>query len=296
MATCEQVILLRDGSTNTNDEKTYTQTYFVQFSDGNATPVDAEYANDGTTSIPYLGYSFYGRAVKEIQAERMEEDKTCFTVTVSYTNKIDDDDNEGTEGEPWQLEFNADAITFSEEISEDINGDPIVLPTGEPVNPALQKEYYDEEFTIGFNQDTVPWSDIQTCRGKINSDNITLNFDAAPRTFSPKTLRLTKANIRWEGYAKGWRMTYYFVYRPDTFTVKIQAKSFHHLDGTSGLVRNVGANGQVLNEPQFLNADGTDYVTNGGTLPSPLEFEIYEAVAFTTLLDGKDDFTKKGTS
>jgi len=191
-------------------------------------------------------------------------------------------------GVKWRCEVSEDTIVYSEPVNVDATGREIRIQTGEPVDPPLEKEYYDERHRFSFRTDTVDDTHIDLCRGNVNNAALTVVVKGRSRTFATGTYKLmdaTKSIVYEADGTASWQVTYVFGYRKDTWSRRIQAKSFRHLS-SGKLVPNTNDDGQVLETPQFLNAAGTDWVRPGAALPDPLEFDMEDAVDFAGLMAG----------
>lgn len=307
---CTSVSLQADKiSANLNGQSRDLE-YLVKFNLPSATTSHATAANDGTTQVLVVGETRtlavhtpgYVDGVLQViesdvefivgsaDAERLAEDPCAFKVRVQLVPLVRTMEPR-PEGENirWRVDLSVDSTLYTEPVSVDSEGAEIRIQTGEPVDPPLQKEYFDREYNLSFRSDFLDIDNWELCGGNVNDAEITMTVRGQAIVFPVGTLKFMypRASIVYESDGSScWQNQAKLLYRKDTWISKVQGKSLYHLDGSGNLVPNRDAKNVPLALPQFLTEDGTDYVRQNEELPDPLEFQVPELVSFAELLDG----------
>lgn len=267
--------------------------YLVEF-DTVATLQSAIGATDGSTTAPVLGQQLAGvqSFVKTIDLERLATTPKVIRLTANYESIDRDEEDEQTEGNRWNIEVSVKSVAVSETVYQDKDGDPIVNPAGQPYEPSLTKEFYDQEISITFDclASAVNGSSIDDAIGMINESTTTMKIAGVTRTYPANTLKLTAGEYapKNEKITVGdpptlvdvWRVSLNFYFRRDGWPRKVLRQGLYELDGTD-LVPILDANGEPVTKPRYLNAAGA--VTD---TPSFDTWEIEDTTSFATLLAG----------
>jgi hypothetical protein len=264
--------------------------YIVVVNSLDDTWVTAMNASAGGVSIPAEGAILSGtslRAKKSVR--RLETNPYYFEVTVKWEAPSVSSGGETKPGGGgvWNVQISSREAIEQHEVFADVNGDPMCASSGEKFTTGIQDTIYDEEFVIDFETDTLPQTLIAGCRGKVNSDEITLTIKGVSRTFAAKTLLL---------YSAPWTFTYRYTddpdvpdfkcsfilhYRADTWKIKRLDEGFYHLE-SGDPVRNKDKDGVDMVTPSRL--DGTGGLLAITAAPVGMEFEMKTATTFTTLI------------
>lgn len=93
----------------------------------------------------------------------------------------------------WNVEVSSTGAPYQEEVFTDVNGLPMLNSAGDRYPSGVMLDYYDEEYIVSFNTDTLPITAIAAARGKLNAESLTINVKGVSRTFAPKTVKLINA-------------------------------------------------------------------------------------------------------
>lgn len=245
-------------------------------------------ATDGTTTVPGLGTQHSTHLflfVKSQKAQRDEKDGlNTWRVSVTYETIPVTGSTE-----KWYPKVEVNGVERSEDVHEDIAGNPIVNVVGDPFDPLEKKVYYDEEISVEYNCRTVDFDLFSRLRGKANSDSITLTIRGQSRTFATNTLVLAKTN-----YTPIFGGVFYFKvaiklhYKPLNWKRKLVNKGlmFQNMYGKHHIK---DAHGVDVTLPQYLDTDGS-VLPNGNkvTLAGPTHdgYQIDDLADLGVLLDG----------
>ena len=271
---------------------------YIVVMDGPSTPTAALTASipDGA-AVPayYAPHSDPddGLVVTSKTAERINNSLTVFVVKVTYSTLK----NEWTEPKPpgdnvkWNKTVDVTGVEIVEGVNRDASKKPIKNSFGDIYPADTDKTYYDEQVTVSFSTDTVDVAAIGACRGKINSDPVTLTVTkkgaSYTKTFAAKTLKCGNASYRVEVTPDGvgaWNVTIPLIYRSQKnqagtevgWTRQIVDKGFRYLDSGGKT---------VLSETEVL-LDGTGHKLGSSADAILLPVDIEDAVAFAGMLTG----------
>lgn len=292
MATVYSVGLIAERGDGSLTEKKVNRTYEVVFTDSTAVPSNCYGATDGVTTVPSAGNTYDGTYVNTINADRDPENARRWVVQVGSTsNFFSTTIKPGGTGVIWDIHFASTGVMYQEPGIKDRASTPVELRiwNGEPVEPQLPLEYWDEEFRITFKTDQIS-STVASYRGTSNTSSITLTIRGVSITYAANTLKLTRCDYQdyWENGSPYWAVELTLQYRADTWVTKIQPMSYQILDsGGANLHR---PKDPVTNEfyctPQYLATNGKSFIAVGTALPTPMSFQMLTKTNFSTLLSG----------
>jgi hypothetical protein len=178
------------GSSNTGGKFTreFVRTFRVEFDSFEATSVDAEDANDGTTSIPAYGSVFgqSGLVVTGKKSRQFEKNWAEWLVDVTYTVP-----EPGRSDAPAAGKFNVRISGGGVPIAEDTPvyyGEDDAVPAfyhkwtqvvnqaGDIIEPPARKNYYMEELTVEFDTIAPDFAVYESTRGCCNAAAVTMTI------------------------------------------------------------------------------------------------------------------------
>lgn len=185
-------------------------------------------------------------------------------------------------GGNWDYAVSSEGVAFTESVTKDVSGKPIKNSAGQPFDPSLNKEYYDERFTIAYTTDTVNPITFANVRGKLNAGALTMNVDGISRTFAAKSVKCENAG--WERLVqngqKYFRVQISLLYRADTWVRKVPDMGFYELTG-GNLVPIKDKEGQMVVQPAYLNGSGAKLTAGADAVL--LSFNIDDTADFSFL-------------
>lgn len=320
MPTC--ISIGRNETTNKDsvDTTTFTEVYQVKFSDVTATTYDAcrasIYDTDGTTIIkqiphrqstpPYAGLILTSRdAVKHVSDNQIFY-VTCTWETLTFKNEPRPTQPDSSHPQiPWNKTFSKDGVIYTEPLIKDYSsidgttglptGNECRLLTGEPIDPPIETEYWDAEYSVGFRVPTVNFiaDKYDKIQGHTNNDQIIFNVKGTTFTFAAGTLKGGKVSYSL-GMDEGnyhWAVNIPLLYRKDGWKKKALSKSYNVKKSGGGLQaattdHQVTKDGSKdVKEPVIHKSDGTDWIEPGtDSTNSWIQFVALPDCAFTPAL------------
>ncbi len=290
MALLEVRRLWEETADNTGEERAYLVEYNTA---AEFTLWDARTANDGTTAIPADGDALTpGSNIKCVskKARRLKEAPQCARVDVIFAVPgvgVVGGGGGGDDEDRWNFSITSSGVSFVESVTEERYGLPVANSAGQPFDPGLVKEYYDELITVSFTTNNLDPDEIAYCRGKVNSDSITMTVKGVTRTFNANELKL--GNAEWsfttgDGAADVVRVTLPFIYRVDGWKRRVPDMGYYTLGDANALDPILDAGGDKVVQPSYL--DGAGQLNPFGEPVVLLEFDIDDETEFSTLLAG----------
>ncbi len=281
-------------------------TWVVTTSDKEFDPVNLTGCTDGTRTLP-LPYSRHPVAIWLVATDylvrRNTESPFDWDIQFTYTPPKFSKPPEDRSGK-WNIDVEIDGAVTVEEGNAAIDTDDEagnVTWNGKVVNSARQlashkipREIYDEQITVSFDTGVIDQSNIQACRGRTNSEEITLNVpgngsESYTRTFPPYSLKLIKVtqkttvNLYSTDTTTGisdpfWSMEYVFIYRdltlwPCGFNAQIVDIGLFQKDpsdSTKIKPSNVDTFGNLTGTEVFLDGHGVKSTSASAVLVPPM--------------------------
>jgi hypothetical protein len=220
---------------------------------------------------------------------RNAKDPYRFDATITYTvfqpGQQQPKPDAATDATKWNVQISGTFAPFEVPVYKDKNNKPLWNTNKEPI--PYSKTKYDEQITVTFYVQQPEWGVVDLCIGHANAESVTMTISGSTRTLAINTLKLDRVDWSEEFDADGnavTRYTYIFLYRIDTWDVRIPNASYYRKI-TSGadagkLTPWLDANGQPKQAITYMDADGNEITTGDMHL---LTFEV-TTVTFATLL------------
>lgn len=300
----ENVYQLLEESGNQDADRTESDLTYRVMTDDPATPAaDVLSASVDGMSIPDVGDEVGDSRVVSKDYRRDADNPNLFTVTCKLSD-ADPDAEQPTGDEKVNASIKVSTVVYEEPVYLDRDDKPIVNTAGQPFSNQPTKCYYDERITVSFRTGTVDQTNIDKCRGNVNSDVINLNVRGYRRTFAVGTLRLVDTPIS-SVVVRGqycWDVEYVMDYRADGWTRKILSTGAMQ-KGNAGQPRLIKidlGDTAISDVPLDMNGkailDGLIAVAKpldgtGDNAPSPgdrvyIKFKIDKEAAYGPLLSG----------
>lgn len=243
-----------------------SRVYCVYYTDYTASSLDARNA----AGVPAWGdvLTGYALACVEKYAEPDPGDQKVWRVTATFrtpqVNMQTPNPDPGTVHK-WNISKTIVPQPMELPVTQDISGKIIANCIGEPPNPPLTGTTYDFQVNIGFDTDAADQSNIESCLGKVNLDDVTLTIGGVNWDFPSGELKLQSSPIE-EVYDTDGNLiahvTLQCVWRPGGWVNKFPNLSFNQI--VSGdVVPILDSFGQPVSEPRYLDASGVPIATGG---------------------------------
>jgi hypothetical protein len=210
----------------------------VQYNLPTALANDAMHATDGTTSIPApysaLSEDYPGLILQKITPNQNTEDPTIWIVTCTYTTAAPQQmGTKPADVSKYNVDISGTFVPRDFEVSDDVSGNAIVNTANDLVT-GITRTDYDEQISVSFHCRAPDWGTIDTCKGSVNSESITIIINGSARTLAALTVKVE--NINWAlvydaDQAKTVRVDLILMYRKkETWVHKIPSMGFNKLD------------------------------------------------------------------
>jgi hypothetical protein len=264
---------------------TEEETYRVVFDGVGSTAQMAMVASDGTNSVPGFNQVLGVLVLTTKSAEQRSESPLEWTVKCTYTmqqpgqqSKPDDPDVE-----KWAITANGDSVPYETEIFKKPDGTWISNTAGDLINGVMET-LYDEEITFEYTTTSVPFTDLDACKGRANNADIVITMNGESVTYVAGTLKLDAYSYTYTRDVNGEqypRIKLRFLFRGEGWVRKVPNMGYRKLTDDGPMMIDPDAP-----QPFPLTADGTDKLD---VTDAVLTVDVPPREAdFTSLLSGLD--------
>lgn len=212
-----------------------------------------------------------------IQIEIEQVSPIYFKVVCKYNTKSEEGEN--PLDQPPDITF--DSVTTTEEIDEDVHGNPIQTVNGEPIT-GVTEEIHDLTMSISRNLASFnPFSQYVYLK-KVNSDNY---FGFPPGV--AKIKKISASNVFTDDY-EYWAVNVQFQFREPIRTTaqkawwkRVKHQGFYVKNDNDEIVHAVDENGENVTSPVNLKLDGKEETDKEKA--HWLEFETLNKISFASL-------------
>lgn len=169
---------------------TITVPYQVEFTDQSGTPGEAALAS----GIPAWGSIIGAMTLQQKNPRQVEKNHRFWVVECIYALPLPNTSAApaSPSDDRWNVQIDITTREFEEEVQRDINGNPLVNSTSDPITGIMVPRSV-EDIVIAFTTDTPDWASLDLAygtlgRGCVNSAAVTLTINGGPRVFPIGTL------------------------------------------------------------------------------------------------------------
>ena len=255
---------------------TSTRRYLLEFDEQKT---EFEVIDEATTGI--FGAAHASKAGLFLLNKRAEvantADLTTWHVTCDYglqTLKSRDDQDEGADK---STKYDWRVVVSDVPVDTDINDDVIKNPAGESFDPPLIKEHFDTQVVITKYFDDFTSDKTERWFGKINSeawqvDNVAIGAEVA------RIINVEQEELWDNNGASYFKVLITIDFRSDGWARRVLNEGYSYLDGDGYLKIAKDSDENPLNEPIWLNADGTKNFST--TTPTFTNFDLYDTLNY----------------
>lgn len=266
-------------------ETTATWKYHVQLEAGDAVSMARSASLDGV-SIPTIGTLVDGMFVKSVEA-RTGQEENFYDVIVNWSSNLADDVEPPAEpsDDKWNIGFSITGVSYQHREDFDYSSPrkPVLNSALDRFEDTFYVTRYDEEIRCSYYTDTPPVTTMATCRGKINSSEVTFSIKGISRTFAARKLLFVNGTVDvvWQNGVAYWGVELIFHGRSDDeFDYKVLDQGYNYLVAGQK-VKYPDAYGNTGITPGLL--DGVGGKTN---TPTTLTFKNYREADLNALFSG----------
>lgn len=214
---------------------------------------------------------------QEVSATRISQAAdggSLYTVTARFGSfGAEPEEKEPSESDPFT--FDASYAQQSIAFDVDLDGRRVANVVGEPYNPSPERTLDVVRFTMKRTEARNPLRHMVAYQSFVNATEFW--------TFPPRTLKMLICPS-WDGHK--WTVTYNVEFNPLGYRPAILERGFRYYETENGatekpkrrLVRALGDNGEPVDEPVLLAADGTKLSDDES--PVFTSYRMYEEIDF----------------
>lgn len=255
--------------------RSYTRSFLLE----TTSRFDDAYDVGSNASLPLIGSAHPSDASAWCIALDVEcyEGWKSWRVTASYSSEraMAEDPTEDPAAISW------DSEQFQTPLIEDNAGDAVVNSAGDPFDPPIMRDDSRRVATVVKNLATVP-SWILSYQDAVNSDSFTID-GVSVTAGQAKMQRVTVSELQERNGTPFRVVTFQIHFQRDGWNFRPLDAGFRELDGTDRIQILNSGDSEPVNAPVPLNGSGAAIDNPTSATCVFLDFDGYDALAFSTL-------------